>query len=66
MLVNSVFSVISTESMVKRFSQNKLVDLVRCLRKQHGLTQAQLAGATDINRTMIGRIENGDYVPTVN
>ena len=35
------------------------------LRKEKGLTQAQLADATGINRAMIGRIENKDYVPTV-
>ena len=29
------------------------------------MTQAQLAEATGINRAMIGRIENQDYVPTV-
>ena len=30
-----------------------------------GLTQAQLADVTGINRAMIGRIENKDYIPTV-
>lgn len=50
---------------MKRFSQTKLIDLVRSLRKKNGITQADLAEKTGINRAMIGRIENADYIPTV-
>ena len=32
--------------------------------KKH-LTQAQLSEQTGIHRTMIGRIERGDYMPTI-
>ena len=34
-------------------------------RKSTGLTQAQLAEKTGIHRGMIGRIENEDYIPTI-
>ncbi|MDY3767271.1 MAG: nucleotide sugar dehydrogenase [Lachnospiraceae bacterium] len=50
---------------MKKLSIDKLVETIYTLRKEKGLTQAQLADATGINRTMIGRIENKDYVPTV-
>ncbi|WP_298483032.1 nucleotide sugar dehydrogenase [uncultured Ruminococcus sp.] len=50
---------------MKKLSIDKLVDTIHTLRKEKGLTQAQLADATGINRAMIGRIENKDYIPTV-
>ncbi|MDY2594139.1 MAG: nucleotide sugar dehydrogenase [Oliverpabstia sp.] len=50
---------------MKKLSIDKLVETIHALRKEKGLTQAQLADATGINRAMIGRIENKDYVPTV-
>lgn len=50
---------------MKKLSIDKLVETIHTLRKKKGLTQAQLADATGINRAMIGRIENKDYVPTV-
>ena len=50
---------------MKKLSIDKLVETIHTLRKENGLTQAQLADATGINRAMIGRIENKDYVPTV-
>lgn len=48
-----------------QFSYEKLADSIRVLRKDKGITQAQLAEATGINRTMIGRIEKNDYTPTI-
>ena len=50
---------------MKKLSIDKLVDTIHALRKEKGFTQAQLADVTGINRAMIGRIENKDYVPTV-
>lgn len=50
---------------MKKLSIDKLVSTIHTLRKEKGLTQAQLADATGINRAMIGRIENKDYIPTV-
>ena len=50
---------------MKKLSIDKIVETIHALRKEKGLTQAQLADATGINRAMIGRIENKDYVPTV-
>ena len=50
---------------MKKLSIDKLVSTIHALRKEKGLTQAQLADATGINRAMIGRIENKDYIPTV-
>lgn len=50
---------------MKKLSMDKFVNTVRALRKEKGLTQAQLADATGMNEAMIGRMENRDYVPTV-
>ena len=50
---------------MKKLSIVKLVETVHRLRKEKGLTQAQLASATGINRAMIGRLENKDYIPSV-
>lgn len=50
---------------MKKLSVDKLVHTIHTLRKDKDMTQAQLAEATGINRAMIGRIENKDYVPTI-
>ena len=50
---------------MKKLSFEKLVETVHRLRKEKGMTQAQLAAATGMNRAMIGRMENMDYVPTI-
>lgn len=50
---------------MKKLSVDKLVETIHTLRKEKGFTQAQLADVTGINRAMIGRIENKDYIPTV-
>ncbi len=50
---------------LKKFSQEKMAETITTLRKEKGLTQAQLAEATGINRAMIGRIENNDYILTI-
>ena len=42
-----------------------MVNKILSCRKEKGLTQAQLSELTGINRTMIGRIENNDYIPTM-
>lgn len=46
-------------------STEKLSEVVSQMRKQHNYTQEQLSEQTGINRTMIGRIERGDYLPTI-
>ena len=50
---------------MKKFSSKKMSDTICQRRKSQGLTQAQLAEKTGIHRGMIGRIENGDYIPTI-
>lgn len=50
---------------MKKLSMDKFVNTVRALRKEKGFTQAQLADATGMNEAMIDRMENRDYVPTV-
>lgn len=50
---------------MKSFSQEKLSETIKKLRKNKGLTQAQLSEATGINRAMISRIEKNDYIPTI-
>lgn len=50
---------------MKKLSMDKLVNTVINERKAKGLTQVQLAEATGINRAMIGRLKNSDYIPSI-
>ncbi|HFR3770967.1 TPA: nucleotide sugar dehydrogenase [Streptococcus suis] len=47
------------------FSIEKLKSIVFENRKQSGYSQQELAHATGINRAMISRIEQGDYIPSI-
>ncbi|HPF30213.1 MAG TPA: helix-turn-helix transcriptional regulator, partial [Lachnospiraceae bacterium] len=42
-----------------------LAQIVKDKREKLSLSQEQLGNKTKINRTMIGRIERKDYIPTV-
>lgn len=46
-------------------SYPKLSKLISKKRKQKNLSQNDLSNLTGINRTMISRIENGDYIPSL-
>ena len=50
---------------MKKLSGKLLADTVVSSRKAQGMTQAQLAEATGINRAMLSRLESEDYVPSV-
>lgn len=50
---------------MKKLSKKLLSQVIVNQRKNLGMTQAQLADATGIHRTMIGRIENEDYIPSI-
>ena len=50
---------------MKRLSIDKMVETVKNLRKEKGLTQDQVSKETGINRHMIGRLENKKYIPSV-
>ena len=50
---------------MRRLSIALLANAVMSQRKTKGMTQEDLCSATGINRTMIGRIERQDYMPTV-
>lgn len=50
---------------MKRLSQQKLVETVKRLRKAKSFTQEQLCEKTGINRQMIGRLENHEYLPSI-
>ena len=50
---------------MKKLSVEKMVDIISSRRKSKKMTQNQLAQATGINRAMIGRIENKDYIPSI-
>ncbi len=50
---------------MKKFSPNKMVKTITKLRKDRGLTQAQLAAITGINRGMLSRLESYDYIPSI-
>ena len=51
--------------IMKKLSQSRLADTVMNGRKENGMTQAQLADATGINRALISRIEQKDFVPSI-
>ncbi|MFC2821712.1 MAG: nucleotide sugar dehydrogenase, partial [Spirochaetales bacterium] len=51
---------------MKKLSINKLAETVMSKRRSMNLTQYELSEKTGINRVMIGRIENMDYIPSVN
>ena len=51
--------------IMKKLSQSRLADTVMNGRKEKGMTQAQLADATGINRALISRIEQKDFVPSI-
>ena len=50
---------------MRHFSQALLARAVVDSRKKKGISQDELSKATGINRTMIGRIERQDYMPTI-
>ena len=50
---------------MKRFNRELLIDTIRHKRKDKNLTQNELADLAKINRSMVGRIENGMYVPSI-
>ncbi|MCD7715376.1 MAG: helix-turn-helix domain-containing protein [Lachnospiraceae bacterium] len=50
---------------MKHLSQEKLAEVVKNLRKKKNLTQEQLSETTGINRQMIGRLENKEYMPSI-
>lgn len=50
---------------MKKLSQTRLADTVARLRKEKGLTQAGLSEATGINRALISRLEQKDFLPSI-
>ena len=50
---------------MKTLSQDKMISTILSKRKALNLTQADLAKKTGINRVMIGRLENREYIPSI-
>lgn len=50
---------------MQRLSQEKLAQTVKKRRNEKGLTQQQLGDLTKINRVIVGRIENGNFMPSI-
>lgn len=50
---------------MKKLSTSRLADTVTRLRKEKSLTQSQLADKTGINRALISRIEQQDFIPSI-
>lgn len=50
---------------MKKFSLETMAHTIIQKRKEKNLTQAELASSSGIHRGMIGRIENTDYVPSI-
>ena len=50
---------------MKKITNKTVAETVTSKRKANGYTQAKLSELTGINRSMIGRIENEEYMPTI-
>lgn len=50
---------------MKRLSTEKLAQVIRKMRKKKGWTQQHLGDLTGINRVIVGRIENGNFMPSI-
>ena len=50
---------------MKKLSEEKMVNIILSKRKALGYTQQTLSEKTGINRVMIGRIENKEYMPSI-
>ena len=50
---------------MKKMSQEILADIIKNRRVEKNLTQEMLSEKTDINRVMIGKIENKAYIPSI-
>lgn len=50
---------------MKRLSQEKMVAVIKEFRRAKKLTQEELSEKTGINRLMIGRLENKEYIPSI-
>lgn len=50
---------------MKRLCKEVLSDKIQVLRKQFGYTQEELGQRTGINRQIIGRIEKGEFIPSI-
>lgn len=51
---------------MKRITQEIITDTVLKLRKEKKYTQADLSDLTGINRSLIGRLEKGSFMPSLN
>lgn len=50
---------------MKKLNNELLADMIRRNRKEKGLSQNELADKVRINRSMVGRTENGTYIPSI-
>ena len=63
--IDVINSFIILGGLMKKLSQEKMINTILSKRKALGLTQSELAERTRINRVMIGRIENREYMPSI-
>ena len=52
-------------SALKKLSLSLLADTVAFRRRAKRITQKQLSDLTGINRSLLSRLESGDFVPSV-
>lgn len=50
---------------MKKLNTDKMIKTIVTKRKERKLTQVDLATLSGINRGMIGRLENNDYIPSI-
>jgi transcriptional regulator with XRE-family HTH domain len=51
--------------IMQRLSQEKLAQTVKERRNEKGWTQQHLGDLTSIHRLIVGRIENGNFLPSI-
>lgn len=50
---------------MKKLNTDKMINTIVTKRKERKLTQVDLATLSGVNRGMIGRLENNDYIPSI-
>lgn len=50
---------------MQKLSKSRLADTIARRRKEQNITQAELANITGINRALISRIEQQDFMPSI-
>lgn len=50
---------------MRKISKEKLSRIIKTKRESLNITQSELSKKTNINRAMLSKLENGDYIPSL-